>query len=121
MRGAESIANENAVAGGGELFRKSLVVFFFFGMKANVFQNKNFSVAQSFALAFSTGTDTIERERHGIAEKLLKFLRGGRQGIFKIRSAFGAAVVRSDYQAGALLSCGARGWRAVVDVSFGRV
>src|SRR5712664_3027717 len=41
MRGAEGITDEKAVAEGGELFRKSLVVLFFLRMEADVFEQED--------------------------------------------------------------------------------
>ncbi len=112
MRGAKRITNEKSVAQGGELFRKVLVVFFFFRMEADIFKYENFSVAQGFALAFSTGADAIERERHRIAEQFFKFFGGRHQGEFQIRAAFGSAKMRNDYEARAFLNgeaeCGQR-------------
>src|SRR5260370_42687173 len=72
-------------------------------MEADIFKNENFTVAQGFALAFGTGADAIERKRHGTAEKLFQLFRGRLHGIFQIRAAFGAAEMRSKYEAGALL------------------
>src|SRR5260370_4594379 len=76
-------------------------------MEAEIFKNENFTVAQGFALAFSAGADAIERKRHGIAEKLFQFFCGRPHGIFQIRAAFGAAEMRSKYEAGSLFNCAA--------------
>src|SRR5947199_404874 len=109
MRGAEGIANENAVAESGKLFGKSLIVFFFLGMEANVFQDENFTVAQGFALAFGAWADAIERERSGIAEELFQLFRGGPQGIFQVGAAFGSTEVRRTDEADAFLNSMANG------------
>src|SRR5260370_16616616 len=104
MRGAESIADEHAIAESGELFGKGLVVFFFLGMETDIFQNENFTVAQGFALAFGTGADTIQSKRHGIAEELFQLFRGGPYGIFQIRATFGAAEMGREDEAGGFLN-----------------
>ncbi len=85
------------------------VVFFFLGMEANVFQNENFPVPQGFALAFGTRTDAIERERYRIAEELFKLFCGGPHGVFQIGTAFGAAQMGSEDEAGAFLNGEAEG------------
>src|SRR6266853_726096 len=112
VRGAECIADKNAIAESGELLGKRFVVFFFFRMEADVFQDENFTVAQGFALAFGAGTDTIERKRDGTAEKLFQLFRARPHGIFEIRAAFGAAEMRSEHKAGTFLNgeanCGQR-------------
>ena len=66
MRGAECVANEEAVAERCELARKFCVVGFFFGMVAHIFEQQHFPIAQGFALRFGFGTDAICRERHGL-------------------------------------------------------
>ena len=90
VRRAKSVANKNAVAKSGKLPGKSLVVLFFVGMEADVFQNEDFAVAQRLALTFRAGADAIQGESHRLAEKLFEFLGGGAQRIFWIWSAFGA-------------------------------
>src|SRR6266704_575313 len=120
MRGAESIADKNAIADSGKLFRKGLVVFFFLRMEADIFKNENFTVAQGFALAFSTGADAIERKRHGIAEKLFQFFCGRPHGIFQIRAAFGASKMRSEYKASAFLNGEANCRKGFADASVVR-
>ncbi len=109
VRGTEGITDENTVAKCSELFGKGFVVFFFFGMKADIFQNENFTIAQGLALAFSAGADAIERKRYGIAQKFLQFFRGRREGILQIRTAFGAAKMRSENEARTLLNREAQG------------
>ncbi len=104
MRGAKGVANEKAVAESGELSRKSLVVFFFLGMEADIFKNEYFTVAQGFALAFGAGADTIERKGYGITQKFLQLFRGRRQGIFQIGAPFGAAQMRSKNEARTFLN-----------------
>ena len=120
MRGAEGIANENAVAESGKLFGKSLVVFFFLGMEANVFQNENFAVAQGFALAFGARADAIERKRHRATEKLFQLFRGWPHGIFQIRAAFGAAEMRGEHDASAFLNSEANCRQRFADASVVR-
>ena len=41
VRGAERITDEKAVRESRELFRKSLIVLFFLGMEADVFEQEN--------------------------------------------------------------------------------
>src|SRR6266481_3122062 len=104
VSGAEGVANENAVAQGGELLRKGFVIFFFVGMEADVFQHEHFPVAQGLALAFGAWTDTIQSEGDWLAEQLFQFFGGGPEGIFWIRAAFGPAEMRSKHEAGALFN-----------------
>src|SRR5713226_1136328 len=115
MRGAEGIADEKAVAESGELFRKGFVVLFFLGMEADIFKHQQFAVAYRSALAFGTGADTIEGKRHGIAEKLFKLFRGGLQGIFQVRAAFGTAKMRCENDAGTFLDGKADRWERFAD------
>src|SRR6266481_373239 len=104
VSGAEGVANEDAVAQGGELLRKGFVIFFFVGMEADVFQHEHFPVAQGLALAFGAWTDTIQSEGDWLAEQLFQFFGGGPEGIFWIRAAFGPAEMRSKHEAGALFN-----------------
>ncbi len=46
MRGAERIADEKAVAKRRQSLRKNFVVFFFLGMKADIFEEKNVAVSE---------------------------------------------------------------------------
>src|SRR5882724_2338813 len=102
VSGAEGVANEDAVAQGGELLRKGFVVFFFVGMEADVFQHEHFPVAQGLALAFGAWTDTIQGEGDRLAEQLFQFFGGGPQRIFWIRAALGPAEMRSKHEPSAL-------------------
>ena len=104
MRGAESVTDEKTVAKRGELFRKALVVFFLLGMEADIFEHEHFAVAERFALALRSRTDAIEGERYRPAEKFFELFRGGLDGIFWIGTTLGAAEMRSEDQAPALLN-----------------
>ena len=104
VRGTEGVADEEAVAESGELLRKGFVVFFFFGMEADVFEDEHFPVAQGFALAFGSRADAIQGEGHGLAEKFFQFFRGGPEGIFWIGTALGPAEMRSEDEAAAFLN-----------------
>jgi len=103
---------QNASQRAASCLEKRFVVFFFFRMEADVFQDENFTVAQGFASGLRAGTDTIERKRDGTAEKLFQLFRGRPHGIFEIRAAFGAAEMRSEHKAGTFLNgeanCGQR-------------
>ena len=46
MRRAERIADEKAVAKRRQSLRKNFVVFFFLGMKADIFEEKNVAVSE---------------------------------------------------------------------------
>ena len=68
--GTKSIADKNAVTKRGELFGKSLVVLFFFGMETHIFEHQYFAVAQRLTWPFDARTNTIASKRDGLAEQL---------------------------------------------------
>src|ERR1700747_599268 len=73
-------------------------------MEADVFENQDFPVAQSFALAFGTRADAIESEGHRITEKLFQLFGCWPQRIFQIGTALGAAEMRSQNKSRTLLN-----------------
>src|ERR1700674_2253999 len=95
MGGAKGVAHKNTIAQRRKLFRKSLVVLFFLGMEADIFQQEHFAIAQGFALALHAGADTIQAKRYRLAEKLFELFRSGLQRKLGIRSALGPAKMRS--------------------------
>src|SRR6266436_1932355 len=103
MRGAEGITDEKAVAESGELFRKGLVVLFFFGMEADIFEQEDIAVGEGFALRFRNGPDTVRGESNRPADEFLELLGYLHQRVFRIGAALGAAEMRSEYEAAALL------------------
>ena len=72
---AESVANENAIAKSSELLRESLVVFLFFRVEANVFEQQDVAVGKRFALGFGDGADAIGSEAHGSADERFQLFR----------------------------------------------
>ena len=111
----ERIAHEKAVAKGGELLRKGLVVFFFLWMEANIFEHQNFAVAQGFALAFRSRSDAIQSKGHGLAEQFFQFFGGRPKRIFQIRAAFGPAEMRSENEAATFLDGQAKSRESFAD------
>ena len=98
VRRPKRIANKESIAQRGKLFRKRLVIFFFFRMEPNVLQNQDFSIDQRFALRFNTRTDAVQTKYHWLAEQLFQFSCSRMQRIFRIRSAFRPAQMRSQHQ-----------------------
>ena len=104
MRGAESIADENSVAEGRELFGKGFVVLFFLGMEAHVLEEEDISFGQRFAFGFRDGPDTVGGKSHAPADEFLELFGDREQRIFGIGSTLGAAEMRSKHQAATFLN-----------------
>ena len=101
MRGTERVVHID-VAKLRELLRKAGIVGLFFRVIAQVFQQQHF--ARLGQHGFHCRPDAIRREFHRLAEKLLPELRGHRlHAHLRIRLAFGAAEVRREDHARAVL------------------
>ena len=109
MGGAESVADEDAVAKRGKLLREGFVVLFLFGMEADVFEKKDIAVGERLALRFWDGADAIRGETNGLADQSFELLGGRKKRILGIRTAFGPPQMRSEDQACAFLNGQAQG------------
>ena len=100
MCGAERIVHVD-VAQLRELFREPRVVGLFFRVVAKVLQQQNLAWLRQHG--FHCRSDAIGRQFHGFAQKLFE-LRGHRlHAHFRIRLAFGAAQMRRENHARAVL------------------
>jgi len=103
MSRTEGVANEEAIAKRGELLREGLVIFFFFGVEADIFEQQDVAIFQRFARGFGIGADTVIRKIHVFAQQLFEFFCCRLQGVFCIASALGPAEMRRQDKAGAFL------------------
>src|SRR6202521_2738385 len=104
MRGAKGITDEKAVTESGELFRKGLVVLFLLGMEADVFEQEDITVGERLAFRFRNGPNTVRGKSNRPADEFLELLGYLQERVFRIGAALGAAEMRSEHEAAALLN-----------------
>ena len=97
------------------MLRKGFVVLFFFGMEADVFEQKNFAVSQRLALGFRDRTDTIRSKAHGFADQRFKFFRHRKKRKLGLGTALGTPEMRSEDQTGAFFNRETQRWNSFAD------
>ena len=91
MRRAEGVADEELIAERGELAGEILVVRFFFGVIADIFEEQHVAVFQRAAFGFGFGPDAIRGEVDRLAEEFCEAGGDRLQRVFRVGLAFGAA------------------------------
>src|SRR5688500_12615166 len=98
MRSPESIVDVN-VAKRSQLFRETVVVFFFLRVEAQVLEQRNVAVRQTVNHLLGRLTNTVIRKRNRTPEQLAEMFRNRSQTVLVYTFAFRPAEMRRENHA----------------------
>src|SRR6266850_1189590 len=105
------------VAKAGELLRKTVVILFFFFMKAKILEQQHIAIMQHPDLFLRLLTHAIIRERNGAIQKVRKVFADWTKTVFLYALTLWPPQVRRKYDTTALLNCVLNGWQGRANTS----